>query len=157
MKTYDHSGHGGFTLVEVLAAIMVFTFGVLALYRLEAASVQNNSFSGQLTQAVTLAQDRLEKLMALSDTIASPNALLVDTQNDGVTGLDNHNTVNSGGVLTADHVDNTRTPFTVYWNVVTNNPITNTRRLQVIVTWPNTAARNNPHTVILECVKPDIV
>ena len=55
----------GFTLLEVVAAIVAFAFGSLALYRLQAATIMGNSFSNELTRGNALAQDRMERLMAL--------------------------------------------------------------------------------------------
>ncbi len=150
MITGERHAQGGFTLLEVLMAILVFTFGVLSLFRLQAASVQNNSISSQMTQATTLAQDRMERLMALS------YSSVLDTNGDGAAGLSN--------TTGADQTDTTHAPFTVYWNVAdyctTSTdcaPLENTRKIRIIVTWRNWAAPGSPHTVTLECVKPDII
>jgi prepilin-type N-terminal cleavage/methylation domain-containing protein len=72
----------GFTLLEVLAAIMVFALGVLALYRLQAATVTSNAFSYEVTQASILAQGRMEELMGV--TYDNLN----DVDGDGEGGLD---------------------------------------------------------------------
>lgn len=53
---------GGFTLIEVMIAILLTaltTIGVLALYRVETRS---SSFSRRETEAAVLAQDKLEQL-----------------------------------------------------------------------------------------------
>ncbi len=53
---------GGFTLIEVMVAILLTaltTIGVLALYRVETRS---SSFSRRETEAAVLAQDKLEEL-----------------------------------------------------------------------------------------------
>ncbi len=53
----------GFTLLEVIAAIAVFAFGMLALYRLQASTVVSNAFSNEISRASALGQDRMEVLM----------------------------------------------------------------------------------------------
>lgn len=53
----------GFTLLEVIAAVGVFAFGMLALCRLQAATVVSNSMSNEMTKANTLIQERMETLM----------------------------------------------------------------------------------------------
>ena len=52
----------GFTLIEVLAALSILAFGLLALAGLQVTSVHGNFFSNNVTQATVLAQDRLEQL-----------------------------------------------------------------------------------------------
>jgi|GEM_PF-1251453 len=54
----------GFTLIELLIAMVVMTFGLLALWALHAASLQANARSYRLGISTTLAQDAMEKLMS---------------------------------------------------------------------------------------------
>lgn len=54
----------GFTLIELLIAMVVMTFGLLALWALHAASIEANARSYRLGIATTLAQDGMEKLMS---------------------------------------------------------------------------------------------
>jgi len=46
-----HKEERGYTLPEVLAALLFFAFGILALYRLQAAVIKSGAHAGQLTQA----------------------------------------------------------------------------------------------------------
>ena len=57
-------GQRGFTLLEVFAAILVFALGAMALYRLQVATIQSSSFANDLTEATTLAQGKMEELLA---------------------------------------------------------------------------------------------
>jgi type IV pilus assembly protein PilV len=60
----------GLTIIEVVFAISIFTIGILAVSGLALTSVNSNAASRRLTEATTLAEDRLERLMALPyDTI----------------------------------------------------------------------------------------
>jgi type IV pilus assembly protein PilV len=52
----------GFTLLEVLVAVLVLSFGLLGIAGLLLASVQNNSVSTQRTAATFLAQDMADRI-----------------------------------------------------------------------------------------------
>ena len=55
----------GFSLVEMLIALVILAISLLALAGLMAATTRNNSFGGHMTEAATFAQDKLEELKAL--------------------------------------------------------------------------------------------
>ena len=55
----------GFTLLEVLAALVILAVGLLALAGLHVTSLRGNVFSQHLTRATLMAQDRLEFLKNL--------------------------------------------------------------------------------------------
>ena len=57
----------GFSLVEVLVAILLLTVGLLALAKMQTHAVASNTFGNQLTQATFLAQDKLEELRLLNE------------------------------------------------------------------------------------------
>jgi len=78
----------GFTLLEVIAAVGVFAFGMLALCRLQAATVVTNSMSNEMTKANTLIQERMETLMTLPLTDPGTGIFLKDTDGSG-TGTNN--------------------------------------------------------------------
>lgn len=52
----------GFSLIEILIAIIILSVSLLALASLMGTTTQNTSFGGSVTEAVTFAQDRLEEL-----------------------------------------------------------------------------------------------
>ena len=54
----------GFSLIEVLIALVILSISLLALAGLMATTTQNNSFGGHMTEAATFAQDKLEELKA---------------------------------------------------------------------------------------------
>ena len=58
----------GFTLIEVLFAITILAFGLLAVASMQTGAIQGNLFASGKTGAVTWAQDRMERLMALPYT-----------------------------------------------------------------------------------------
>jgi prepilin-type N-terminal cleavage/methylation domain-containing protein len=51
----------GFTLMEVLIAIVVLSVALLALAGLQIISIQGNSFGNRMTEAMTLAKDLMEE------------------------------------------------------------------------------------------------
>jgi prepilin-type N-terminal cleavage/methylation domain-containing protein len=57
----------GFSMVEVLVAILLLTVGLLALAKMQTQAVASNSFGNQLTEATFLAQDKVEELRLLNE------------------------------------------------------------------------------------------
>jgi len=55
----------GFTLVEVMIAISIFTIGILAIASMQISAINGNDSANNLTGATTWAQDRIEELLAL--------------------------------------------------------------------------------------------
>ena len=53
-------GQKGFTLLEVLISIIILSVALLALAGLQIISIQGNSFGGTMTEAITLARDKIE-------------------------------------------------------------------------------------------------
>jgi prepilin-type N-terminal cleavage/methylation domain-containing protein len=52
----------GFTLIEVLIALVILSVALLSLGGLMVQATKNNSFGGHMTEAVTFAQDKFEEL-----------------------------------------------------------------------------------------------
>jgi len=52
----------GFSLIEVLVALVILSIALLALAGLMATTTGNNAGGGHLTEAATVAQDALERL-----------------------------------------------------------------------------------------------
>jgi len=55
----------GFTLVEVMVAIGVLAFGILAIASMQTSSLGGTSRANSLTEATTFAMDRMERVMIL--------------------------------------------------------------------------------------------
>jgi len=56
----------GFTLIEVLISLVILAISLLALAGLMSVTTKNNAFGSNMTEAATLAQDKLEELRVLS-------------------------------------------------------------------------------------------
>ena len=57
----------GFTFLEVILALTLFSFGVLAITEMFGVSTQALQSSGNRTKAILLAQEKLEELKNLTD------------------------------------------------------------------------------------------
>lgn len=55
------SKSSGFSLIEILIALIILSISLLALAALMATTTRNTSFGGHITEAATFAQDRLEE------------------------------------------------------------------------------------------------
>ena len=68
MRRDEHSRPGvreaGFTLLEIIVAISILTFGLLAVASMQSAAIRGNQLSYRVTEGSTLAQDRVEWLFA---------------------------------------------------------------------------------------------
>ena len=144
---------GGFTLLEIIVAVAILSFGILAVASMQLTSIKGNSQAIGITEAITLAQDRAEKLMRL----AYNDATLSDTDANGTTGLgdtsapdqqDPANPIQVGGAGAQGR------EYNVYWNVVEDSPIDNTKTIRIIITWTD---RGNQRNATLEIMKADII
>ncbi|MBM4255932.1 MAG: type II secretion system protein [Deltaproteobacteria bacterium] len=87
--------NAGFSLLEILVALTVFSIASVALTLGVTTSIRTNATSERLTQATILAQDKLEALLASNPTLLAgsdvPRAgftrtwtILFDTPQPGV-------------------------------------------------------------------------
>ncbi len=67
MKSWGNHCQFGFSMVEVLVAILLLTVGLLALAKMQTQAVASNNYGNQLTEATFLAQDKLEELRLLNE------------------------------------------------------------------------------------------
>jgi prepilin-type N-terminal cleavage/methylation domain-containing protein len=58
----------GFTLIEVMVALFILTIGILAVASMQNSSLLGTAKSHAVTQATTVAMDRMERLLALPFT-----------------------------------------------------------------------------------------
>ena len=55
----------GFTLMEILIALTIFAFGILAVASMQIMAIKVNHKASNVTETVTWAQDTMEELLAL--------------------------------------------------------------------------------------------
>ena len=61
----------GFTIIEVLIAMALLSFGLISVASMQAVAIRVNTSSQRLALATTLVQDKVEELMALPFTHVS--------------------------------------------------------------------------------------
>ena len=95
----------GFSLIEILIAMVILSISLLALAGLMATTTQNTSLGGHITEAATYAQDQLEQLRVTSWGSIANN--WVDTSGagtrtgpSGITYTRTLNVVTSGNIKT---------------------------------------------------------
>ena len=95
----------GFTLIEVLIALTIFSVGILAIAAMQISAIRMNSTGNRLTELSTLGIDRMEYLMSLPYT--DPQLAI-------------------GGPYTDP---NPTAGYTASWTVVQDTLVTKTRRI----------------------------
>ena len=58
-------GKGGFTILEVMVAISILAVGLMAIFTAQSRSIMGNTDANRQTEAMTLAQDKMEELLAV--------------------------------------------------------------------------------------------
>ena len=172
MKTL--SGSQGLTILEILAAIAILSFGILAVATMQASSIKGNAQAIGTTEAITLAQDKAEELMGLpyndaadnDDPLddfcafnASSNGTGQDANNDGVDevgpdlnfGL--NDTVDNIGNVIADESE-TFGRYTIYWNIAVDEPVANVKTVRILVVWTERGAERK---VVMDFMKSEII
>ena len=135
----------GYTLVEVLVALGILGFGLLAVATMQVTAIKTNARAGNLSHGTTLAQAKAEELMNL----AYSTLVALDADGDGTDqdadsdGIDDNggnfglnDTVDGGGNVRADGSElNVNGGYSIFWNVAVNEPTANSTRIRVITTW----------------------
>ena len=141
----------GFTLMEVLIGLAIFSIGILGVAAMQISATNSNSSDGRVTSNITWAFDRVEELMALPYTHAalsagnhSVTAGNLATDSDGI---DNDS---DGEIDEAGETGN----ISMQWTVTDDMPMNRTKTIQITVT------RTGPggvRTVTLTQVIPEII
>ena len=116
IQTKKAGNHDGFTIIEVVIAMAIFTIGILAVASLQVATINGNSSARKITEAVTLAENRLETMLNL------PYAGITDGQ------------ATEGAYTTSWSVaENVVADNTKFLTVTVTHPITNENILMQLV------------------------
>jgi len=127
----------GFTLIEVMVAIVILTVGLLAVGTMQISAIRGNFMSGNTSIALSLAGEKMEDLLnrqyndaALNDTVTANNTTL-----SSITSVDHAETVSEEGTVAASGLFYRR-----IWNIA-NQASPTTKAVMVIVTWENNKHR----------------
>jgi prepilin-type N-terminal cleavage/methylation domain-containing protein len=90
------TGQTGFTLLEVLIAVVIFTIGILSVNAMQITAIGANTAANRITESTTWASDRVESLLGLD----YDDPALRDGTADGDAGLDDIG-ANADGDLTS--------------------------------------------------------
>jgi prepilin-type N-terminal cleavage/methylation domain-containing protein len=105
--------NGGFTLLEVMIALVILSVGLLGLAALQLVAVKTNSFSSEMTYATMRAQWQAEFLKSLPFT----DALL------------------QPGSHTAPTESSKGAQYTISWTVTDNVPAVDMKSVNLTVQW----------------------
>jgi type IV pilus assembly protein PilV len=123
----------GYTLIEILVAITILAFGLMAVATMQVTAIKTNAVASGMSQGLTLAQDKAEELMNLS------YSTLIDTTGDGTDeddGFGLNNTVDPADECN-DPVSDGFWPdpwdcsvsYRLFWNIAVDEPVTNSKTL----------------------------
>ena len=147
----------GYTLIEVLVALGILGFGLLAVATMQVTAIKANARASGMSQGVTLAQGKAEDLMNLS------YSALIDITGDGTDeddGFGLNNTVDLADECN-DPVSDGYWPnpwdctaaYRLFWNIAVDKPVVDSKIIRVIVIW---AERGKDKRISLDFVKTDL-
>jgi len=108
-KLFGNNDHG-FTLMEVMFALVVLSVGILSLMSMQIAAIRTNTAARRVTESTNQTSDRFEKLLAIDYADATVDPLSITTITDGI--------------------------YTLRWSVSdVNQPIENVKTINVTTSW----------------------
>ena len=120
----------GFTLVEILIAMIVFFIGILGLMKLQVMSIQGITLSNSAMVAGTIAQRHMENIIKADFRISSLEDVNV-TNNHDLGSIDNADYQN----IDVQGHPVSLGKYRLVWNVADDTPIPNTKTIVVLVAW----------------------
>jgi len=145
----------GFTLLELMIAMIVLGIGIFALIQMQVAAMSGNLSANQMTTAMTLAQDEIEQLKrlaltngALTDSNAGNNADLTSTPNAAsLEHTDVNNPIDERGGATGLR------RYRRFWNIADDTPTQGAKTVVVFVFWGAMEANGLPrHRVMVQTI-----
>ena len=116
------NNNSGFTLMEVLVAMLILSVGLLGMAALVTGIINSNKLSNRISAATVLAQDKMEEIKIIG-------------YDDASGGTEDYNTI-------LDYPLYKRVT-----NVVAGNPATGMKKITVTVYW-----ESDDHSVVLNTI-----
>ena len=131
MFNANDTQNGGFTILEVMIALVFLSVGLLGIAGLHFATISGNQSAHKITVAVNLAEDKIEELKGLD--FADEDLEDTDTvKTDVGTNISANPTLFSD----PDHGNDSPDPaFVRVWNVADSTPAVGLKTVTVIVGW----------------------
>ncbi|MDY0190197.1 MAG: type IV pilus modification protein PilV [Desulfuromonas sp.] len=140
MQQAQRKKDSGFTLIEVLIAMVIFAVGILGIAMMQLSAVRGNSVANRVSEASTLASDQIEQMLSWDYS----DAELKENNNINYTLADGSNEDFDG------HQAGANSNYDIYWNVEENTPAANSKTVEVTVLWFDKGQRK---TVSLSTIK----
>jgi type IV pilus assembly protein PilV len=116
----------GFTLIEVLVAMMIMTIGLVGVVAMQKGAYSASGFSRRATEAAVLGEDKLEQLRTIPINTATEDS----------------DTIDASGVVTVDG------PFTRTWTF--EYPTSVLLAITVTVSWTE---NDGTHTITFHTLR----
>lgn len=143
--TQHLSQQSGFTIIEVLVAVTIFTIGILSANIMQITSIQGDATGSRITESSNWAAGRVEQL------INSGYANINDTTGDGAAGMgytDGAGNPADGSDASPDGV------YQIFWNVTDGQVVSRVKAVRVITRWTD---RGKQRSVTLNYSIPEII
>ena len=131
MRVIKMKNEKGFSLVELLVAVVMLAVGLLAVAGMQSLAINKNAYANRYSTATALAQEVMEDFLA-----REPSSAIF--QSDAGLGPPDPSAANydldPSAVVTSNSVTVTGSgTFTVLYSIDANNPVTNVAKITVKV------------------------
>jgi prepilin-type N-terminal cleavage/methylation domain-containing protein len=141
-------GQAGFTLIEVLIALAIFSIGILAVAAMQINAANSNTAAGKTTGNITWASDRVEGLLGqnydASDLDATVPFVAPPSAADGIDN-DRDGTIDEAGETG---------PVSIQWTVTRDTAVRDTKTVVLTVTRTDS---NPQKSVAVTQIVPEII
>ena len=119
----------GFSLLEVLISIAIFTTALLGVSVMLLSTIKGNSVSMHLSSATQLASKQIEEIMLMA------YADLKDKDHDGLSGLDDRDAMTADMTSLNAKAGGLSKEYNIFINVAEDEPVSDTKTVRVILLW----------------------